>query len=187
MGSPGQPGPSPGGHEQTWGHLTPLLLLSCFVLSPQQRRVPGAWTAPCSAESSARRGRVPVGPACPPSRRMTTATVSRSSSHPVVGALTLHPSACTLALHLCSPGRFCASGQPPHPSSTPSSSFSPWQLYLCGDSCSSLSHPTCLSSGGGFGLATPFCSMHPALCVSSSSDCVALSAPWGAQDLQGQE
>lgn len=40
-------------------------------------------------------------------------TVSRGSSHPVVGAPTLHPSACTPTLHLCSSGRFCASGQPP--------------------------------------------------------------------------
>lgn len=69
--------------------MTPLLLLTCFLPSPQQCRVPGAWTVPCSAGSSARRGRAPVAPACPLSRRMTVGNASRSSSHPVVRAPTL--------------------------------------------------------------------------------------------------
>lgn len=117
---------------------------------------------PYNAESSAHQVRVPVGLACPPFRRTTAGAASRSSSHPMVGAPTLHPSACTPT---CTPTLqlwevLCLRAAP-HPSSTLSSSFSPWQLYLCGDGCSSPSHP---SWGCGFGLATPSSSyVHPPL------------------------
>lgn len=165
MGSPGQLGPTPKSCEQTWVCLTPLLLLSCFVLSPQQHRVPGAWTVPCSAGSSARQAQVPAGPACPPSRRTTAGAVSRGSSHPVVGAPTLHPSACTPTLHLCSSGRFCASGQPPTPAA-------PHALLSFHGSCISVGTAallplTPLTSAGGVVLGWQ---PHPALRASCSCD-----------------
>lgn len=171
MSSPGQLGPTPRGHKQTWGHLTPLLLLSCFLLSPQQRRVPGAWTVPCSAESSAHRGQVPAGPACPPSRRTTAGAVSRSSSQPVVGAPTIHHSACTPpctpTLHLCSSRRFCASEQPPTPAV-------PHPLPSLNGSCISVGMAALLpltpcASAGGLVLGWQ---PHPALRASSSGDCM---------------
>lgn len=197
MGSPGQLGPTPRGREQTWGRSSPVLLLSCSVVSPQQRRVPGAWTVPCSAESSARRARGPAGPACPPSRRMTTDAVCRSSSHPVVGAPTLPPLTCLhTCLHtysaplqlwdvLCLRAAFQLS-------STSSSSSSP--LYLCGDGCSAPSHPTRLSWGRWFWAGKPIllCVHPPLVTACGPASTVGSPGPLGTEmgqaapgDLQG--
>lgn len=127
--------------------MTPLLLLTCLLLSPQQRRVPGAWTVPCSAGSSARQGRAPAAPACPPSRRTTVDDASRSSSHPAVGAPTLQwplwqplsCPACKPAPLLCSSRRFPWLGAAPAPAAPllpvlwlllPMSAVSPWGQQL---------------------------------------------------------